>query len=261
MTLPPLIIAHRGASSYAPENTLAALQMAVDAGADGVEFDVQLAADGIPVVIHDLTINRTALRDGNVSDLTSVGLSKIDVGSWFNAKYPKRSKSDFCQETIPTLLEVLHILAAFKGLIYIELKPTSRNCSDLVKSICDTVRKSHLLPQMIFKSFYLSSLLEIKHRLPDVKTAALFGPTAKEILRRRKHILAIAHKSGASQISLHHALISRKLAKTAVDAPVPVTVWTVDNTRWLGKCTELGIGALITNDPAKFLEFRKRRKS
>jgi len=86
----PLIIAHRGASAHAPENTLAALQLAVDAGAEGVEFDVRLARDGVPVVIHDETLARTALRPERVSDLTSDRLNQIDVGSWFNTKYPNK---------------------------------------------------------------------------------------------------------------------------------------------------------------------------
>jgi glycerophosphoryl diester phosphodiesterase len=79
----PLIIAHRGASAVAPENTIAAFRRAIEVGADGVEFDVRLARDGVPVVIHDSTLERTAGLKRGVSDLTSEELSQIDVGSWF----------------------------------------------------------------------------------------------------------------------------------------------------------------------------------
>ena len=102
MSKSPLIIGHRGASAHAPENTLAAFRVALDAGADGVEFDVQLSKDGVPVVIHDDTLERTGLRVGSVSDLTAKKLGKIDVGSWFNKKFPKRVKPEFAKETIPT---------------------------------------------------------------------------------------------------------------------------------------------------------------
>ncbi len=257
MSISPLIIAHRGASAFAPENTLAAIKMAVDAGADGVEFDVQLANDGVPVVIHDPSLDRTGSRAGNVSDVTSKELGRIDVGSWFNAKYPKRANSDFAKETITTLAQVLHILETFRGLIYIELKPNSANLHDLAKAVCDVVRDSHLQPQIILKSFKLAVIPDIKHLLPEVQTAALFGPTVMDILRRRKQMITTAREFGAEQVSLHYSLITRQLASLAADAQMPLTVWTVDNPQWLRKCQQLGIGALITNDPIKLLKSRE----
>ena len=258
MKASPLIIAHRGASSFAPENTLAAIKMAVDSGADGVEFDVQLASDSVPVVIHDTTLNRTALRVGNVSNFTSIQLAEIDVGSWFNAKYPKRSNLDFAKETIPTLAQVLDLLQAFRGLIYIELKTDATSFSDLVKAVCDTVRDSNLLPQIILKSFDLDAIPAIKHLLLDVQTAALFGPTVRDIIWRRRNFVAVANELGADQISLHYSLVNRILTSLVADDQTPVTVWTVDKPEWLTKCQKLGIGALITNDPGKLLKWRER---
>jgi len=128
----PLIIAHRGASASAPENTLAAFRAAVDAGADGIEFDVQLAADGVPVVIHDTDLRRTASVDKRVADLTSLQLSKTDVGSWFAAQ--------FRIETVPTLEQTLHLLRDFNGLIYIELKCELDNFKPLAAAVCDVIR-------------------------------------------------------------------------------------------------------------------------
>lgn len=258
MSSSPLIIAHRGASAYAPENTLAAIRMAVDVGAEGVEFDVQLASDGVPVVIHDPTLDRTGSLTGSVADLTSKELGEIDAGSWFNAKYPKRSNADFALKTIPTLVQVLQNLESFQGLIYIELKPSSTNLSHLTKAVCDVVRHSHLRPQMILKSFDLAAIPEIKHLLSDIQTAALFEPTVIDLLRRRRHIVTIAREFGADQISLHYSLITRKLASLATDAQMPLTVWTIDKPKWLKRCREFGIGALITNDPINLLDFRKK---
>jgi glycerophosphoryl diester phosphodiesterase len=254
----PLIIAHRGASARAPENTLAAIKMAIDANADGVEFDVQLASDGIPVVIHDLTLDRTSSITGKVSDLTSSDLGNIEVGSWFNARNPRRSNPNFATETIPTLNHVLEVLESFEGLIYIELKPNATNLCRLAKAVCDVVRSSQLMPQMILKSFDHTAIPEIKRHLPEVQTAALFQPTVIDTLMRRRDLIATTRKLGAHHISLHYSMATRKLAALAREAKLPMTVWTVDNPKWLEKCRQLRIGALITNDPEKLLKIRKQ---
>ena len=252
----PLIIGHRGASSNAPENTLAALQMAIDAGADGIEFDVQLAKDGVPVVIHDGTLRRTGLRSESIAELTSAQLGRIDVGSWFNAKYPKRARAEFSRETVPTLAQVLELCRDFDGLIYIELKVNVRDHVPLAAAVCDVIRDSPLVSQVIVKSFKLGAISEVRDRLPVVQTAALFEPTILDYLRPRKYMIVLAHEFGARQISLHHSLITRKLTSLAADARMPVTIWTTDNPKWIKRCQKLGIRAVITNDPAKMIATR-----
>lgn len=242
MIRPPLIIAHRGGSAHAPENTLAAFRAAVDAGADGIEFDVQLAADGVPVVIHDTDLRRTASVDKRVADLTSVQLSKTDVGSWFAAQ--------FRAETVPTLEQTLQLLRDFNGPIYIELKCELDNFKPLVAAVCDVIRESPLLPQLIVKSFRLAAIPEVRCSLPEAQTAALFEPSITTILRRREHIIAMAIEFGAGQISLHRALATDKLCILASQANLPVTVWTVDDARWITLSRQRSIRALITNNPA-----------
>ena len=254
----PLIIGHRGASAHAPENTLAAFRAALDAGADGIEFDVQLAKDGVPVVIHDDTLKRTASRSSRVSDLTSKELGHIDVGTWFNTKYPKRANTEFADEMLPTLTQVLKLLKGDKGLIYIELKANDADYRELAKAVCDIIRDSPLLPQMIVKSFKLVAIPEVRCQMPEVQTGALFEPKILDFLRRRKHILAITREFDAHQISLHHSLVTRKLVSLAANANVPVTIWTTDNPKWIERCRKLGIKALITNDPVRLLAERAK---
>lgn len=254
----PLIIGHRGASAHAPENTLAAFRMAIEAGADGVEFDVRVAMDGVPVVIHDATLERTGLCPDKVADLTSRQLGKIDVGSWFNIAFPDKALAAFANETVPTLEDVLKFLKGFRGLIYIELKCADADFKPLARAVCDIIRSSPLLPQIIVKSFKLAAIPEVRHHLPEVQTAALFEPTIMDFLRRRKHILAIAHEFGVHQISLHRSLITRGLVKRAAEANMPVTVWTVDDPKWLTRSAKLGIAAIITNDPARLLAEQKK---
>jgi len=253
-----LIIAHRGASSHAPENTLAAFQAATDAGADGVEFDVRLAADGVPVVIHDANLKRTGWQDVLVSRLTSNELGEIDVGSWFNRRFPNRSRPEFDFQTVPTLAKTLRMLHGFDGRIYIELKAGDADLRDLVKATCGEIRSSPLLPQIIVKSFKLAAIPEVRHHLPVVATGALFSAKIMYFLKRRRHIVALAREFGADHISIHRSLVTRDLARAAAEAALPVTVWTVDDPAWIDRGRKLGIGALITNDPSTFITHIRR---
>ncbi len=173
----PLIIGHRGASAHAPENTLAAFRASLDGGADGIEFDVQLAKDGVPVVIHDATLRRTGLRPEGIAELTSKQLGKIDVGSWFNAKYPKRANVGFSRETVPTLAQVLELCRDFSGLIYIELKVNVPDYVPLATAVCDVIRDSHLLSQVIVKSFELGAYSNLRF-----STCQSFGKSSASLV-------------------------------------------------------------------------------
>ncbi len=256
MSYTPLIIGHRGDSHYAPENTLAAFRMALEKGANGLEFDVQPAKDGVPVVIHDADLRRTGLRDERVADLTSKQLSKIDIGSWFNKKNPDRANAAYAAETVPTLEQVLALQQKTSGPIYIELKCDESNFKPLVSAVCDLIRTSPMLPRTIVKSFRLAAIPEVRCLLPEVQTAALFEPSIMTVLRRRKHIVAMAREFGAHQISLHYSLATRKLTSLAAEAQMPVTIWTADDPKWIDRCRRRGIGSLITNDPQKLLAAR-----
>jgi glycerophosphoryl diester phosphodiesterase len=248
----PLIIAHRGSSARAPENTIAAFEMAIGHGAEGVEFDVHLAKDGVPVVIHDDDLRRTGLRPERIVDLTSDELGSIDVGSWFNVKYPNLASPEFPKQTVPTLAVTLALLKDFDGLIYIELKCDEWNCVDLVTAVCELICDSHRFSQMIIKSFKLGAIPEVRHRLPGVATAALFGTEIMHYLRRREYLIALAREFGADQLSVHHSLVTPRLCRLAAEAEMPMTVWTVDDPLWLARRANLDIRALITNDPAVF---------
>lgn len=249
----PLIIAHRGASAYAPENTLAAFQAAIDAGSDGVEFDVQLSRDGVPVVIHDETLKRTCGLDKNVADLTASELSRVDAGSWFNKKFPKNAKPAFADETIPTLSQVLKLYEPTEGPIYVELKANDAIFAELATRVCDIVEALPVLPRVIVKSFKLAAIPVIRHRLPQVQTAALFAPQIMDYLRHKKYMIALAREFGAHQLSLHRVLATKTLTSLAHDSGMPVTIWTADKPKWIERCRKRGIGAIITNDPTAML--------
>ena len=252
----PLIVAHRGDSHNAPENTVAALRAAVEYGADGVEFDVRLAKDGVPVVIHDATLKRTAGINRKIADLSSAELADIDVGSLFNAKYRKRAKAEFAGERIPTLAVALDLLRGFDGLVCIELKCGRTSLVPLVEAVCAAVGHTPFIARVIIMSFRLAAITEVRQRLPTVQTAALFDPSMMNFIRRRSSIVAIAQRAGARQLSIHRSLATPRLIDAARRANMPVTVWTVDEPRWIDRCRRLGIDALITNHPARMLAAR-----
>jgi glycerophosphoryl diester phosphodiesterase len=249
----PLIIAHRGASVFAPENTLAAFQRAIDDGAEGIEFDVRLAKDGVPVVFHDATLSRVSVERGLLSHYTSAELQKIDVGSWFNRHRPKNANESFSAEIVSTLRQILDFLSNFRGLIYIELKCRKTEIKEISKAVCETIENSPLLPQIIVKSFQLAAIPQVRQLCPEAETAALFAPKILTILRKEKRLIEVAREIEANQLSIHHSLATRNLMEKAGKENLPVTIWTADNPRWIRRAAELGITAIITNNPANLL--------
>lgn len=256
----PLIIAHRGASASAPENTIAAFKTAFESGADGVEFDVRLSKEGVPVVIHDATLVRTAGINKRVSDLTADQLAHVDAGSWFNAAYPAHARPEFAAERIPSLRTVLQLLENVAGPIYIEMKcDTENDVSPLVDAVCREIRDSPLFERLIVKSFLLGVIPRARAILPGLRTAALFAPQFMRLLRKEKYLINIALELGAHHLSVHKALFSRKLVGKAERSGLPVTVWTVDSPRWIARATKQGLFAVITNDPLKMLASRESK--
>jgi glycerophosphoryl diester phosphodiesterase len=253
----PLIVAHRGSSAHAPENTLAAFELAVAGGAEGIEFDVRLTRDREAVVIHDADLKRTGFGEGIVSGMTAAELAGVDVGTWFNRKHPAKRNPVFAKETVATLASALELLKDFPGLIYIELKCEETGAGDLCEAVCRVVRDSPVLPQIIVKSFELSAIPIIRELCPEVQTAALFGAKLMNALRKDARILRAAKAVDAHQISVHYSLATRRLVSRANEAGLPVTIWTADSPRWVERGARLGLKAIITNDPARLLA-RKR---
>ena len=151
----PKIIAHRGAPKLAPENTLASLKAAKEAGAAYVEFDVMLTKDGVPVIFHDKTLNRTTNGVGNLIDKTYDQLAKLDAGSWFDPK--------FCNEKIPTLEQYLQTAAALKLGVNIELKAAAKQEQRLAEVTLDALEKNWAkdLPTPLLSSFSVNNLKAI----------------------------------------------------------------------------------------------------
>lgn len=223
----PKIIAHRGASAHAPENTMAAFQLALDMAADGIELDAMLSKDGEVVVIHDASLDRTTDGTGAVKDLTLAALQKLDAGGG---------------ERIPSLKEVL---AQFGGkfLINIELKNYSSIFDALPIKVADLVKTCNGSQSILISSFNPFNLPRFHQRLPDVPVGLLTDKNkAKNWLWRFFNYDALH----PHYTDVDAALVSALHAKNQ-----QVNVWTVDDPSEIRRLSSLGVDSIITNDPQR----------
>ncbi|MGI8918285.1 MAG: glycerophosphodiester phosphodiesterase [Pyrinomonadaceae bacterium] len=256
----PLIIGHRGASALAPENTLAAFRQAIADGADGIEFDVRLARDGVVVVIHDATLERTGALKLKVSNLTAAELQASDVGSWFGKRRRTRfasSDKDFAGETVPLLTQVFELFEKHKGHLYLEMKADKGAGMELATEVVRLIQHTTVRSQVVVECFDLSLIKIVKALDSAIRTAALFEPKLSQPATLVPRNLAeLAQSAGADEIALHHSLASRRIVERALQLNQRIVVWTVDNPAWVAKAQTLQIHALITNNPARLLAAR-----
>lgn len=230
----PLIIGHRGASAVAPENTIAAFRAAIAAGADGIEFDVRLTRDGVPVIIHDNSLYRTARLPHRIAGVTWSELQQID-------------------DTVPSLEQLFTLFEQNDLGLYLEMKSdTPAEHVPLAKACCRLIRQYSFRERLMIECFDLNALALVKNIDSDIKTAALF----QQSLVPRQRVIEKALAIGASAIALHHRLASEPLVQKGKDAGLHVAVWTVDDPAWVERAKATGIDALITNDPAAMLAHR-----
>jgi glycerophosphoryl diester phosphodiesterase len=227
-------------------------------GADGIEFDVRLSRDGVPVVIHDATLKRTGLLERSVSDLTANELQEIDVGSWF-ANSARNSQSSFVGEKLPLLDQVYELFRGNNGLLYVEMKCDKDEGALLAEEVVRLTRASGLRERVVVESFDLSAIAAVKTIDSAIRTAALFEPRLSRPISsvRRLRMVNAALDVGADEIALHHSLTSARVIEKARHEGLEIVVWTVTDSDWIGFARSLDIKALIANDPALLLHHRK----
>jgi glycerophosphoryl diester phosphodiesterase len=253
----PLIVGHRGASAVAPENTMAAFREAIAAGAGGIEFDVRLTRDAVPVVIHDSTLHRTAGLPQSIADLTWSELKSIDVGSWF-ARKKNLPPGSFASETVPSLRELFTLFESNDLILCLEMKCDSvAEQAPLADACCKLIDEYRLKDRVIVECFKLPALAILKQLDAEIKTAALFEPSflSPSVLLDQS-LINQATTVGASYLALHYRLARRALIEKAKLAGLQVALWTVDDPTWVEHARAIGIDALITNDPAAMLAHR-----
>jgi len=223
-----LSIGHRGASGYAPENTLAAFQRAMELGADAVELDVQLTRDEQVVVIHDYRVDRTTDGRGAVRRLLLDELKRLDAGSWFSQK--------FQGEKIPTLHEVL-AFAKGKMLLNIELKKTPEP-EMLVLAVRSLLQEFSMTRDCLVTSFDKKAVEEVMKQMPDVRCGLLFEKFSREYLA-----------GGWSFLAPRSEAVDKRLCDAAEKAKKQLLTWTVNDVDEMQRLVNLGVGRIITNYP------------
>lgn len=254
----PLIIAHRGASGNFPENTLAAFRAARESGADGIEFDVRLSKDGVPVVIHDADLLRTAANEKKIAEMTAAELAQIDVGSWFSAQFPALANDVFADEKIISLADFFREFADSEMIFYVEMKCEGSNESRIVEAVAAVIAASCMQSRVVVKSFEHDSLKFIKKFLPEIRTAALFEPQTKLFLRPKKHIIAPSLAVRADEISIHYALAAEHILRKIRAGGLKTVIWTANEANWVRYARQHAIDVVITNFPAKLLAKRAK---
>lgn len=235
------IWAHRGASQYAPENTMEAFELAIQQGADGIETDVHLTKDNQLVIMHDEKIDRTTNGKGYIQDYTYEELKA------FNANY-QHGDYPFCH--IPLLAELLELVKKTGIYLNIELKTDVIFYPDIEKKVLTLVKEYDLLPQVIFSSFNHYSLMKLRELDPTVKIGLLY----MEGLYQPWHY-AKALKANA----LHPYYPCCELddyIKNAHANQIYVHPWTVNDQETILKLKVANVDAIITNDPILALSLK-----
>ncbi len=231
-----LNIAHRGASRAAPANTLAAFEKAVELGADGIEFDVHLSADGVPVVIHDFTVDATTDGSGRVAEMKLAQLEELDAGSYFDPA--------FAGERIPTLEQVLEAVGE-RLLLNIELKSTSLRDNGLERAVIAQVERHGLDDRVILSSFNPLSLRRAKRDAPHIPTGLLYALDLPLPLRRAWLAFLVPHEARHPE----HRMVDARYMAWARRHGYRVNVWTVDDPDEMRRLIGLGVDSIITNVP------------
>jgi len=262
----PLVIAHRGASGIAPENTLAAFEVAIALGADGVEMDVQLSGDNRVIVMHDARVNRTTNATGNPADFTALQLSNLDAGAWFDRRLAIRPRVRamaerafnsvrgnglrFSGEPVPTLEAALALLApADLRRIYIELKGSQQ---PLLEATLALVREFHLEQSATMLSFDHKIVKQVKQRAPDIRTAATFSIAGRGSASARS-IIGSAMQADADEVALHYGLATRRTVEALHEHGIAVSVWTANSKLVMRRLAACGVDSIMTNFPNRLI--------
>ena len=238
----PLVVAHRGVSSLAPENTLAAVKKAVEIGADGSEIDVRLTKDGEVVLLHDSRLKRTAGDPGAVWDFTLQELTGFEVGAWFGEKFEG--------EPIPTLTQVIRSVKG-KILLNIEIK-LSREEPEIAQKVVDIIHREKIRKKCLITSFDRKTVETVKEIDPRIKTGFIFGQDYPEDV----------FEGNWDVLSCNIRVLNAEFMAKAREKKKEIHVWTVDDQEEMRRLIDLGVDAIITNRPQDLIPLvRKSRQS
>lgn len=238
------IVAHRGWSGEAPENTIAAFKLAMtDPNITIIELDVHLSKDGVPVVIHDHTLDRTTSGTGPVRAYTVEELRRLDAGSWFAPQ--------FAAERIPTLEEVLE-LARGRCKLHIELKKLGDEYEGIEEEVIACIHRHDMEDEVVIISFEHDSMKRVHELDPSIQTGLIFLGKPTLLIEQLRY-------TGAASLSIHYAFVTRDLVNEMAEHGIDLGVWTVDDpdtlARIMGEYPDMRI---TTNYPDRMLRIMKQ---
>lgn len=238
----PLNIAHRGASSLAPENTMPAFKKAIELKCNGIELDVHLTKDEKVVVIHDDNLKRTTNGSGLVKNFTLKELKKLDAGSYFSEK--------FKNTTIPTLEEVMDLVVKHNILLDIEIKQSHPN---IEKKVLDIIANYNYENNSLITSFNPKSILKVKNLNSNIKTGLLFFFLQDEPIKLLKNLNGNVLCADLNYVKL----LSKKYIDDIHKNDMQIFAFTIDNPSEMWYLYKNNIDGIITNTP-QYLNKLKR---
>lgn len=245
MTKPPLIFGHRGARKYAPENSISSFKKAIELKLDGVEFDVMSTSDGVPVVVHDDNLDRLSGKHIHLHKTPFVDIQKLDIGRSFSPF--------FGGEKIPTLKEVLKLFENSNMFLNIEIKKQSHQHKNFLKNVVETIENSPLKNKVTISSFNREILYQIGRIAPQINRSLLLHPKAFFFL----DVIFFANILCVCGINPHISRLNKRMISYARLKNLKVMVWTPNEPKDIRKAINLGVDAIISDEPALVKEMVK----
>jgi glycerophosphoryl diester phosphodiesterase len=230
----PLIFGHRGASAYAPMNTIPAFELAAEMGADGIELDVHRLADGQVVVVHDFTVDKTTDGTGKVTEMTLEQLRALDAGAWFDPKY--------AGTRVPTLDEVFEAVGQ-RLIINVEIKAASLRTDGIETRVAESIRRHRLEQRVIVSSFNPMTLRRFRKVAPEIAIGYLFAPGVTFF--GSPLMTGLPHEAKHP----HHEIITEAFMARARRSGHRVNTWTINDPDRARHLRNLGVDAIITDKP------------
>ncbi len=236
------IISHRGANREAPQNTLPAFKRSFEIGVDGIETDVHLTADGVPVICHNYTIDKTSNGRGAIREMNFDVFKQFDFGSYFNY--------DFEGTKAPSLDELLSLCEnQDMSTLNIEIKPSLEHDVSVVRKTIDMVKEHGLFDKLLISSFSSHMLVEAKKVDRACPTAYLYSADKKETYRMMFRAADFARELGCCALHPQLIYVNQKYIDDAHAKGIKVNVWTVNKEKDIIRLAQMGVDGLITDVP------------
>lgn len=241
----PQVVSHRGGSLFAPENTLAAIDLSLQAGVDCIEIDVQLSADNVVVVIHDETLDRTTTGKGKIASMKFSQIREADAGVDFS--------DAFQGEKVPALYEILERVGG-KAMLLIEIKNPGNIYQGIEVQIAEIIHKYNASSWCVIQSFNPDDLYRMHQADPLIKLGLLRVFPGLRKLKKDKELLPIL-----SEINVYYRFASRINVRKIQKMGKKVRVWTVNSEHYMKQMIRNNVDGIITDDPLLLLETLKKQ--